>query len=95
MIYNRNQNTRFRSITDCFYCIVVEEIKISLTYQYSYKDDFYRRYVCVGSLESGITDIRQYSWFFQRSNTCSFIIFCRQSFHKACPDCISVFVCIW
>ena len=28
MIHNHNQNTRFRSITDCFYCIVVEEIKI-------------------------------------------------------------------
>ena len=32
MIHNRNQNTRFRSITDCFYCIVMEETKIfSLT----------------------------------------------------------------
>ena len=28
MIHYHNQNTRFRSITDCFYCIVVEEIKI-------------------------------------------------------------------
>ena len=28
MIHNHNQNTRFRSITDCFYCIVMEEIKI-------------------------------------------------------------------
>ena len=28
MIHNHNQNTRFRSITDCFYCIVVDEIKI-------------------------------------------------------------------
>ena len=28
MIHNRNQNTRFRSRTDCFYCIIVEEIKI-------------------------------------------------------------------
>ena len=28
MIHNRNQNTRFRSTTDCFYCIVVDEIKI-------------------------------------------------------------------
>ena len=25
MIRNHNQNTRFRSITDCFYCIVTEE----------------------------------------------------------------------
>ena len=28
MIHYHNQNTRFRSITDCFYCIVVDEIKI-------------------------------------------------------------------
>ena len=28
MIHNRNQNTRFRSTTDYFYCIVVEETKI-------------------------------------------------------------------
>ena len=28
MIHNRNQNTRFRSTTDCFYCIVMEETKI-------------------------------------------------------------------
>ena len=30
MIHNHNQNTRFRGITDCFYCIVVNEIKIFL-----------------------------------------------------------------
>ena len=28
MIHNHNQNNQFRSITDCFSCIVVEEIKI-------------------------------------------------------------------
>ena len=28
MIHNRNQNTQFRSRTDCFNCIIVEEIKI-------------------------------------------------------------------
>ena len=27
-IHIHNQNTRFRSIADCFYCIVVEEIEI-------------------------------------------------------------------
>ena len=27
---SQDQNTRFRSITDCFYCIVVEEVIIFL-----------------------------------------------------------------
>ena len=28
--HNHNQNTRFRSITDCFYCIVVERRSTSM-----------------------------------------------------------------
>ena len=43
MIHNRNQNTRFRSLTDCFYCIVVEEIKIFFNLLIYYEKKLFKK----------------------------------------------------
>ena len=50
MIHNHNQNTRFRSITDCFYGIVVDEIKIFFNLLILLALEDYRVIIVVDSL---------------------------------------------
>ena len=56
--YNRNQNTRFRSTTDCFYCIVVEETKIFFNLSVNFFMYIYLDLACTITVLASVTSLQ-------------------------------------